>query len=323
MIYPWQKQHWERFLRSFHDERLPHAILLSGPPAIGKLGFCLSCIQRINCVQPTQDNYACGVCSDCRLLKAGTHPDVRMLNVDENVDQIKVNDIREIDQFVSLSRQQGLYKAVCINQADRMNIHAANALLKTLEEPPPGAVLFLISNRINTLLATIRSRCQFWRFELSDRQLALNWLQQQDDNPNWENVLSIAGDRPLFALELHETGLGRSRLKFYSYVKQLMLGKGQVTEFSIKLQDEELEQLIVWQQSWCTDLLRCFYSEEPVTLENPDFQADLRSLASQVSLQPLFRYLDKLIEFRRFSNTALNRRLFIEDMLIRCQEILK
>ncbi len=323
MIYPWHKEQWQRFLRGFHDERLPHAILLSGSSATGKLEFCLSCIERINCTQPTQDNYACGVCSACRLFKARTHPDVRLLNVDESVDSIKVDDVREVNQFMSLSRQQGVYRVVCINQAERMNVHAANALLKTLEEPPPGSILFLISDRINALLATIRSRCQLWRFELPDRQSALNWLRRQDDGADWENVLSIAGNRPLFALELHKTKLGESRSRFYDSVKRLMSGKEKVTELSVKLKDEELEQLVAWQQSWCTDLMRFYYSEDPVTLENPDLCEDLRSLVGRISVRTLSRYLDKLVEFRRFSNTALNKRLFIEDMLIHCQEMLK
>lgn len=328
MIYPWQAQQWQQSLQYLIRKRLPHAILLSGPSSIGKLEFCLSYIQRMNCTQPTQDNNACGICRDCHLFKVRTHPDVRMINVDESVDQIKVDqikvdDIREINKFMSLSRQQGTYKIVCINQAELMNINTANALLKTLEEPPPNSILFLISHRANTLLATVKSRCQIWRFNLPDKDQAMNWLQQRADGVAWETLLPVSGNRPLLALALHETGLGEARAAFYHDIHQLMQHQEKVTTISAKLQNEDLEKLVTWQQAWCADLVRCHYKKEPVTIENPDIRRSLHSLIGRVDLQLLFSFWDKLIELRRFSSAPLNKRLFIENMLIRCQEILQ
>ena len=323
MIYPWQADQWRQSLRYLICKRLAHAILISGPSAIGKLEFCLSYIQRMNCTQPTKENNACGACRNCNFFKARTHPDIRMLNVDEDVDQIKVDDIREINQFMSLSRQQGLYKIVCINQADLMNINAANALLKTLEEPPANSILFLISHRADALLATLKSRCQIWRFCVPSNNQALKWLQQQTESAAWETLLPVSGNRPLLALQLYETGLGEARTAFYRDISQLMHHKEKVTKISAKLQNEELETLVSWLQSWCADLVRCHYRKEPVTLENPDIRRSLHSLVGQVDLQSLFSFWDKLIELRRFSSAPLNKRLFIEDMLIRCQDILQ
>ena len=323
MIYPWQADQWRQSLRYLICKRLAHAILISGPSAIGKLEFCLSYIQRMNCTQPTKENNACGACRNCNFFKARTHPDIRMLNVDEDVDQIKVDDIREINQFMSLSRQQGLYKIVCINQADLMNINAANALLKTLEEPPANSILFLISHRADALLATLKSRCQIWRFCVPSNNQALKWLQQQTESAAWESLLPVSGNRPLLALQLYETGLGEARTAFYRDISQLMHHKEKVTKISAKLQNEELETLVSWLQSWCADLVRCHYRKEPVTLENPDIRRSLHSLVGQVDLQSLFSFWDKLIELRRFSSAPLNKRLFIEDMLIRCQDILQ
>jgi len=182
MIYPWLKENWQQATRYLKDDRLSHAILLSGPDAIGKLEFCLSYIQRLNCTSPTVDNFACGECKDCRLFNAKTHPDVRMINVDESEeqkksDQIKIDDVRDINQFMTLSRQQGNYKVVCINIAENLNHNAANALLKTLEEPPENSILFLVSHRADTLLATIKSRCQIWKFKLPNSEQAITWLK--------------------------------------------------------------------------------------------------------------------------------------------------
>ena len=322
MLYPWLQQQWKQSLSYVEGQRLAHAILISGPSAIGKLEFCMSLMQRMNCTQPTMENFACGECNNCLLFKARTHPDIRLINVEEINDQIKVDDIREINDFISLSRQKGAYKIVCINCADHMNINAANALLKTLEEPPANSILFLISHRPDRLLATIKSRCQGWRFNTPEKNEALLWLKQQNDDVDWDTLLSVSGNRPLLALEQYTTGLGEERAMYYKDIDQLMSRKQKVTELSAKLQNEELEKLVTWQQAWCADLIRCHYIKEPITLENPDIRRSLHSLIGRVDLQSLFQYFDKLIELHRFSKAPLNRRLFIEDMLIRCQEIL-
>jgi DNA polymerase-3 subunit delta' len=333
MIYPWQTEQWQQVLRYLKATRLAHAILLSGPTAIGKLDFCLAFIQRLNCTHPTIDDHACGECKNCHLFKAKTHPDIRLINVDEEInqdkktqnklEQIKVDDIRDINQFMTLSRQQGAYKIICINHAETMNINAANALLKTLEEPSENAILFLITHRADALLPTIRSRCQTWKFNLPDEQRSLRWLSNQQKQVDWQTLLKVAGNRPLMALDLHRSGLGENRAKYYKDLGQFFQGKTKVIKLSAKHQEENLERLVAWQQAWCTDLIRCHYDNEPVTLENPDIRRSLHSLVGRVDLHSLFRYMDKLIELRRFSSAPLNKRLFIEDMLIRCQEVLE
>jgi len=326
MIYPWQIEQWQQALRYLENNHLAHAVLISGAADIGKLEFCLAYIQRLNCTSPGAEGYACGQCKDCRLFLARNHPDMRLINVEENDDQaktdaIKIDDIRELNQFMNLSRQQAKFKVVCINNAEYMNINAANALLKTLEEPSDNTVLFLISSKAESLLPTIKSRCQKWKFTLPDRKISLQWLASESKHEDWEVLLSASGCRPLHALALFETGLGEARSSFFEQIGKLIHGKQKVTEISASLQNEDLGRLVEWQQSWCADLLRCHYEKEPITLENPDFRRSLHSLIGRVDLQLLSQYSQKLIEFRRFSDAPLNKRLFIEDMLIRCQEL--
>lgn len=322
MIYPWQNEIWGQFIQHINNNRLPHSLLLTGPSGLGKLEFCLSLIQRLNCKSPTENNYACNQCKDCKLFTARTHPDLFFINIDEDSDQIKVDEIRELNQFIYLSRQQGQFKIVCINQAELMNINAANALLKTLEEPPGNSILILVSHRSELLLATIRSRCQIWRFKTPEKEQAITWLSERNQSDNWDTLLRVSGNRPIQAQALIETGLGNSRIQFYETLERFLLNQEKISKVSSKLQSEELDQLVSWQQSWCSDLVRCHYKNEPITLENPDIRRSLHSLVGRVDLQSLFRYMEKLIEFRRLSGAPLNKRLFIEDMLIRCQEII-
>lgn len=328
MIFPWQADSWQQFVRYLNHKRLAHAILVSGPPAIGKLEFCLTCIQRMNCTAPNEQQYPCGACENCHLTRAGTHPDVRLVNAGEGEgsgrsEQIKVDDIREINRFMSLSRQQGRYKVVCISQADRMNINAANALLKTLEEPPSGSVLFLVSHRADSLPATMKSRCQTWKFNAPDLEPALQWLQKKADNPAWESLLAASGRRPLLAWELHSSGLGKVRTTFYEYMNGFAQGREGVAGISARLQNEDPERVVGWLQAWCGDLIRLHFEKAPDTIENPDIIQTLHGMTGQVDLQSLFRYLDRLAESRRIARAPMNRRLFIEDMLVQCQQSLQ
>ncbi len=328
MIYPWLEDAWQQYLQYLVNERLTHAILVSGPPAIGKLEFCRAYIQRMNCTNPGPQGYPCRVCENCHLTKAGTHPDVRLVNMEEaegtdRPEQIRVDDIREINRFMALSRQQGRFKIVCINHAHRMNINAANALLKTLEEPPAGSVLLLISHRVEGLPATIRSRCQIWKFAVPDPALALRWLQEKAASPAWQDLLGACGGRPLLAWESFDSGLGEMRAAFYEQLYALMAGRETVTKISSKLRNEDPERITEWLQAWCTDLIRCCFEEHPKTIENPDLLERLQSLAQQAAPHPLFDCLDQLTESRRIVSTSMNQRLFIENMLVQCQQSLQ
>lgn len=328
MIYPWLEDTWQQYLQYLADERLTHAILVSGPPAIGKLEFCRTYIQRMNCTNPGPQGHPCGACENCHLITAGTHPDVRLVNTEEaegsdRSEQVRVDDIREINRFMALSRQQGRFKVVCINRAHRMNINAANALLKTLEEPPAGSVLFLVSHRIEGLPATIRSRCQIWRFGMPDPALALHWLQEKAASPAWQDLLGACGGRPLLAWESYDSGLGKMRVAFYEQLHALMAGRETVTAISSRLRNEDPERVTEWLQAWCGDLIRCRFRKHPETIENPDVLESLQNLAQQATPHSLFDCLDRLVESRRIVSASMNQRLFIENMLVQCWQSLQ
>ena len=324
MIYPWHKEAWQQYEQYLTRERLSHALLVSGPSAIGKLAFCQAFIQRMNCTNPAPQGHPCGTCENCHLIKVGTHPDVRFVHTEEEegnrAEQIKVDDIREINRFMALSRQQGQFKVVCINRAHRMNINAANALLKTLEEPPPGSVLFLVTHRPETLPATIRSRCQVWRFGVPDPQVALMWLGQETDEPLGQDLLDVCRGRPLLALKLHASGLGKLRASFYEQLRALMQGEESITAVSSRLKNEDPERIIDWMQAWCADLIRCCFEKDPQTIENPDALEALQELVPRSDPHALFDCLDRLAESRRIASASMNQRLLVEDMLVQCRQ---
>ncbi|MEQ1794599.1 MAG: DNA polymerase III subunit delta' [Nitrospira sp.] len=150
------------------NNRLGHAYLFHGEDAIGKRLTAIRLAQALNCEQPPSPDTldSCGACRACLQIAARTHPDFITIDPDRELANpaIKIEQIREIEQQFVYRPLMGERKICLIDEADRMTIGAANALLKTLEEPPGHALFLLITGRPNALPITIRSRCQQLRF---------------------------------------------------------------------------------------------------------------------------------------------------------------
>ena len=134
-LYPWQADVFADLQQRRVQGRLPHALLISGPVGIGKQQLANVFSQSLLCAEPQADDLACGQCHACSLYAAGTHPDLFRLSPEEDSKVIKIDQIRTLIEKISLSSHYGRYRMVILNPADAMNIAAANALLKTLEEP--------------------------------------------------------------------------------------------------------------------------------------------------------------------------------------------
>ncbi|WP_334132711.1 DNA polymerase III subunit delta' [Silanimonas lenta] len=179
---PWQQQRLDAALAAWRAGRLGHAQLLCGPEAIGKRAVAEALTARLLC-EAAPALPACGECRSCRLLAAGSHPDFRLVTfeVNENTDKLRrelvVEQVRALSGSMQMTAQRGGAQVVLIDPADALNTAAANALLKTLEEPAPNRFLLLLSAEPQRLPATIRSRCQRLEFALPPRAEALAWLE--------------------------------------------------------------------------------------------------------------------------------------------------
>ena len=206
---PWQSHAWERFAASIAANRVPHALLLGGPAGTGKRALAEAMAARLLCRQPV-DTRACDHCRDCRLRRAGSHPDYQIVEPAAGGSGIlKIEATRELTEFSHHTSQQNHRRVVILNPAEAMNRHAANALLKTLEEPPDGMVLILVSHQPGRLSATLRSRCQYERLGIPSPVQARTWLQAQGVEAP-EALLALAGGSPLTARQLAaEDGMER------------------------------------------------------------------------------------------------------------------
>ena len=143
--------------------QLSHAYLLVGPPQVGKGALAMKMAQALNCLQ---DSPPCGGCASCRRVERGIHADVQVIapSADERTgrmrSEIGIDQVRDMEHAAALGAYEGKYRVFIIDGVEKMSLEASNALLKTLEEPPPGVIFLLLSSREDELLSTIRSRCQ-------------------------------------------------------------------------------------------------------------------------------------------------------------------
>lgn len=221
-MFPWQSLNWQNLTKSHQNKRLGHGLLFHGAAGIGKKDFAIEFAHWLMCEQPL-DNKSCGECKSCKLIQAGSHPDLLTLYPEEAGKSIKVDQIRELIQKVSLSSHGLGYRVIIISPADALNVNASNSLLKTLEEPPANTILILITDKPSKLTATIRSRTQMIRFDLPSGDQSLEWLNQQNIDKA-DLVLKLSAGAPLAAAAMAKDDGLEVRDKLFSNWQELATG---------------------------------------------------------------------------------------------------
>ncbi len=232
---PWHAEHWARLQSRRQRDSLPHALLLCGAAGLGKREFAHRFVRGLLCTE-ARGGDACGHCRGCQLTDAGTHPDVVELTFGLRKDhtprtEIVVDQIRELSARLAMRSQLGGWQVVTIDPADAMNPAAANALLKTLEEPAAQTMLILLADAPSRLPQTIRSRCQRIEFQLPDPSLALAWLQAEGvSDADAGAALAAAGGNPGLASVWAQQGALEQRAEVRKDLAALAAGRGQPTE---------------------------------------------------------------------------------------------
>lgn len=213
-LYPWLAPTYHKIARTFAEGLGHHAILIKADAGLGIETLFDALSQRIMCTNPQSDE-PCGQCHACHLMQAHSHPDYHLLASIEGKD-IGVDQVRDINEMVAQHAQQGGNKVVYVQGAERLTEAAANALLKTLEEPRPNTYFLLQADSASHLLATIYSRCQVWNLPIPPEQMAQDWLRSQSAAENQEILTALAMNlgRPLAALEALQQGLIEQRKDF-------------------------------------------------------------------------------------------------------------
>lgn len=322
---PWLLPHWQRLWRAQRDGRLGHALLLTGPAGTGKRLFADLFSAALKCPGSGDDGVPCGQCHDCTLAAAGHHPDIVRVRpeTDSKSPEIKVDAIRALVHGESLTAQGGGRKVIQISPAEAMNVHAANSLLKTLEEPAPSTLLMLLSEDASRLPATVRSRCQRIEVPAPAERDAVPWLEQHLASLPRERaraapalLLRLAHGAPLRALTLVDSDWLEVREAGLTAFLEVGRGAQDPVAAAAAWQAHEPGLLLEGLVGWVSDVLRLGCDHGAAFLENPDKRDQLRALSDRVSPVAGHRYLQRVLRARAMGETPINKQLLFESLLV-------
>ena len=315
--YPWQDGLWQQMAGR---PRHAHAYLLHGPAGIGKRALAERLMASLLCHNPGSLN-ACGECKSCLLIKAGSHPDNYVLEPEEADKAIKVDQVRDLVSFVVQTAQMGGRKVVLIEPVEAMNINAANALLKSLEEPSGDTVLLLVSHQPSRLLPTIKSRCVQQACPLPSEAMSLEWLAQAlPDSTDEERaeLLTLAAGSPLAAVSLQVQGVREQRALVVDGVKKLLKQQLSPTQLAEAWNAIPLLLLFDWFCDWSNLILRYQLTEDEGGLGLADMRKVIQYLAQKSSRDKILNIQDWILAQRQkvLSKANLNRVLLLEALLV-------
>lgn len=319
--------------------RLPHALLMIGQRGLGKFHLAQAFAMGLLCEQPREDGLACGKCLACNWFEQGNHPDFRLLQPQALIEeaeaetgkkkpsqQITIDQVRGLDDFLNVGTHRAGLKIVLINPADAMNRSTANSLLKSLEEPSASTLFLMVSDEPLRLLPTIRSRCQVIPVAVPPTSIAERTLAA-DGVENPARWLALAGGSPYLAIELANSGTGgwldllTRRLAAGADVdpiafagdldKAIKDSKGQIA----------LKFVVETMQKWLVDLMLAS-NGLPVRYFLPQ-QAIISGLADMIPSIRIAQAYRLMLTRRREAEQPLNARLFLEGLLMDYRRLLR
>jgi DNA polymerase-3 subunit delta' len=338
MIYDWLRPTWQKLLGQ--REKLHHALLIHGPRGIGKSAFATELAQALLCESPRASGGACGRCLACGWFAQRNHPDFRLLTpaaaeAERDGDaesagegarrpgskagakpskDIRIDQVRDLERFTEVGGHRGGAKVVLIDPADALNTAAANALLKTLEEPSGATRFILVTDRPDALPATIRSRCRSLSLPMPAAEAAAAWLAADAgvgvaQARAW---LAAAGGSPLRARRFADP----SQAAIHRLLVETLAGIPEtgIVQAADALSDVEASVWVATLQTWVVDLQRVCVGAEPRYF--PDRVDRLRALSRRTGLRALDRLAAQLAAVARTVDHPLNPRLTIEDALL-------
>lgn len=330
--YPWQESLVEKILHIYRSGKLAHAYLLSGAEYQGKLEFALSFATFLLCESP-QGNKPCLQCGSCLLVKAASHSDLRLVMPEELMPeelkqkesnkkeskQIRIEQIRDLADWSSQTAQRGGYKIAILCPAETMNRNTANALLKSLEEPPERTLLLLVSHQPNRLLPTVKSRCQRFEFKTPDKELGLKWLMEElDDKEAVEPLLEMARGLPLKVTRVFDPVYLSRRDQLIRGLMILVKKPDEVFQVAVDLEGFEITEVLLLWQDFLYDCVRYASGKEVEHISSRDLTKEIQIVAREIPIETLFMFIDRLyIEYKKLTSGGnLNSRLSLESLLI-------
>lgn len=313
-LYPWLKPLWQEWQSSLEAERFANASLLIAEPGMGSEQLVEHFSRAVMC-----QNYpaeACGFCHGCQLMNSASHPDFHLVKPEKEGKAITVDQIRQCNRLAQESSQLSGLRLFVIEPAEAMNESAANALLKTLEEPSANCLFLLVSHRANGLLPTITSRCQQWHLTAPESESVASWLSEQLAGSVPAYAAHINGNAPISTLAFIEQDQMSGYLKLEAQLLEWCQQRGDAIKLAKELSVEPITHL-QWLWYLLTDAQKVHYG-----IVMPFFTPGAQSLCHLLDYQRLYsqsQALLALLEQLRL-HTGLNAELLILDWLFKFHE---
>jgi DNA polymerase-3 subunit delta' len=302
--------------RALETGRLAHAYLFAGPDGIGKRLVAIALARTLFC----DEQRGCGDCIPCRKIDHCNHPDLHTLEPDGT--SIKIEQVRRFQRELNLKPLEAPYKVCLIDNAEAMTVGAANALLKTLEEPRGDTLLILLSAQPHRLLETIRSRCQHLQFKRHSRQKIQSVLEEKLNVPDSEaHILAALSDGSF------KKAFGKDRELYLEQRRELLktltgLSAGSIVptlEFAEQLAGEKaaLPDILEIFQAFYRDVLLTLHGHDVQDLVNHDLLEKVERVAGREDTTRVLNKLEALSSARQQLDRNVNRQLAMEVLLLR------
>jgi DNA polymerase-3 subunit delta' len=294
--------------------RLPHALLIHEAPGAGGDWLAHWAARLALCERPAAA--PCGECTACRRAIAWQHPDLTRVTPLEDSRQIRIEQVRELAAELALTSHAGGYKVAVLTPADSMNRFAANALLKTLEEPPGRTLLVLVASQPSRLPPTVLSRCQRLPVRAPARAEAVAWLTQLRGKGEWDAALETVGEAPLLLVQADPAPLAQIGAETRQTLDAVTTGRADLLATAERWARSELPLRLRCFENWLTDRIRRGQGADNGV---PELRAGpyLPGAGSFLNIRELFGLLDEVRELRTALDVPLNRALALEALLRR------
>ena len=289
-------------------DHMPHALMIHDTVGGGGDWLAEWVASLALCVSPA--NAPCGKCVGCTRVAANQHPDLVRVHPIEESKQLRIEQVRELAQELSLTSHQGGYKVGILSPADSMNRFAANALLKTLEEPPARTLLILVATQPSRLPATILSRCQKLKVRAPTREESIEWLQETRGAGDWAGVLDVIGDAPFIAADADPKAIPALGSETRRALEEIEAGDADPVATAERWHRSETALRLKCFENWLTDRIRQQFGATSSGEIRPS--VPLPRGLSIMNIRSLFELAEGVRDLRSSLDVPLNRSLALE-----------